>query len=130
MNKILISSILILAFTACIPDQVKEQMADGMKKAQTMMADQEFKRAIAAVELHKLRYGSYPESLRNLKFLSPFDSAMFNTVSYVKLDSGYELNLVESFKTMASEEDQTQEINLTYPEEFWQGLGCVKSNVK
>jgi hypothetical protein len=115
--------------SSCIPDRVKEKVNESMANAQGMLADQEFKKAIAHIELHKLRNGSYPESLKDLQFLNVMDSSMFSYVEYTRLDSAYELNIkmqVVSF----SDEKNGKEVQLKYPPEFWKGLGCVRSNVK
>ncbi|AYB35680.1 hypothetical protein D4L85_24185 [Chryseolinea soli] len=99
-----------------------------MMVAQKMLADQELKKAIAYIELHKLRNGSYPNALSDLKFLSAMDSSLFNSIEYTRLDSVYELNLNTEFSSFGGE--GTKEVPLKYPPEFWKGLGCAKSNVK
>jgi hypothetical protein len=115
--------------SACIPDDVKEKMVEGMSSAQLMMADWEFKKALANIELHKLRNGSYPASLSELQFLSAMDSSMLKNVEYTRLDSVYELNLKMEFASLDTKEKK-KPIILQYPAEFWKGLGCVKSNAK
>ena len=105
-------------------DQLDKQMNEGVK----IFADQDFKRAIGQIELHKLRYGNYPNSLSELKFLSVMDSSMLSQVEYQRLDTVYELNLTSSFPKINN--DGMHEVDLKYPEEFWQGLGCVKSNLR
>lgn len=120
--------ILILLMTACLPDNVKEKMNEGLSTAQQMLADWEFKKAIAQIELHKLRNGTYPNSLSELKFLSPMDSSMVNNVDYTRLDSVYELNLKMEYFSLDGKDNK--QIDLKYPDEFWHGLGCIRSNVK
>ena len=119
---------LICFVSACIPDNIKEKMNDGMHDAQLVMADWEFKKAIAQIELHKLRNGHYPDSLSELRFLSQIDSSMIGNVEYKRLDSVYELNLRMKFASFDGNESRV--IDLNYPPEFWTGLGCVKSNLK
>ncbi|MBO9703479.1 MAG: hypothetical protein J7604_24945 [Sporocytophaga sp.] len=119
---------LICLVTACIPDNVKKEMSEGLSDAQQMVADMEFKKAIAQIELHRLRYGHYPDSLSELKFLSSMDSSMISNVDYTRLDSVYELNL--KMESVSLDSKETTPIKLKYPAEFWAGLGCVKSNVK
>ena len=93
-----------------------------MGDMQRMMADQQFKNTIAQIELHKLRYGTYPASLGDIKFVPAMDSLYkFHDLEYNLLDSGYELNL--NIKNGAN-------VELRFPDEYWKGLGCVKSNVK
>lgn len=114
--------------SACIPDSVKDRIDDGVSKAGLMMADMQFKNAIANIELHRLRNGSYPNSLSDLKFLTAMDSSMDHSVEYTRLDTVYELNLKMTFQSLQS--NDTKKIDLHYPPAFWKGLGCVKSNVK
>ena len=127
MKKTLILTV-ICFMSACIPNNFKDQMNEGMLDAQKIMADWAFQNAIAQIELHKLRNGHYPASLSELKFLSRMDSSMSNNVDYTRLDSVYELNLKMKYFSVAGKEGNT--IELKYPPEFWVGLGCVKSNLK
>ena len=113
---------------SCIPENIKDQMHENLEMAQTMFADQEFKKAIAYIELHKLRNGVYPRSLNDLQFLSAFDSTSLKSVIYQRLDSGYELNI--NFKSVSFAGNSETPVTLKYPPEFWKGLGCVRSNAK
>jgi hypothetical protein len=97
-----------------------------MAQAQNMLIDQEFKKAIAHIELHKLRSGTYPLSLSELQFLSALDSSMLRYVEYTRLDSVYELNITMEFPVLG-DGDSTKKVQLKYPPEFWKGLGCMKS---
>ncbi len=129
MKNILLLLILIPLLSACVPDSVKEKVNEQLSQASTLLADQEFKKAIAHIELHKLRNGSYPQSLSDLQFLSAMDSSMFKFLQYTQLDSGYELNINMNLTFFGSDTTKN-EVQLQYPPEFWKGLGCVKSNVK
>jgi hypothetical protein len=126
--KYILTASFILLMTACIPDNIKEKINHEMGNAQVMMADWEFKKAISNIELHKLRNGHYPSSLSELKFVSPMDSSIFANVEYTRLDSVYELNLKMKFVSLDGKE--TGAIKLNYPTDFWQGLGCIRSNTK
>jgi len=128
MKKIIPLILIISLTTACIPDNVREKINQGMQKSQQILADQEFKKAIANIELHKLRNGEYPESLSDLQFLSAMDSSIFSMVEYHKLDAGYELNTKMQFPNLDGK--NAHEVKLHYPPEFWKGLGCVRSNAK
>ena len=128
MRIFLLALIVTALLPSCIPDSLQEKMNEGMALGQNMLADQEFKKAIAQIELHKLRNGSYPASLSDLQFLSAMDSSMFQFIEYARLDSVYELNIKMDFPVIGTKE--TKGVDLTYPAEFWKGLGCVKSNVK
>lgn len=82
-------------------------------------SDHLFKTAIALIELHRVRFGSYPDSLDDLEFLATGDLAAVMNVSYQRVRDGYELDLL----TIERPAD------LRYPARFWQGLGIRRSNV-
>ena len=127
LSKVYALVALIILCTGCFTDDVKKKMDSAIKQSQDMMADQQFKAALYNIEMHKLRFGSYPDSLRQLKFLS-MDSLSIMGMDYRKLDTGYALNFTGKYASISGETDVT--INLNYPDEFWQGLGCVESNMK
>jgi hypothetical protein len=110
----------ILCFCQC---GMKEKMEEVGQLAGKQFGDQHFKTAISLIELHKIRFGHYPESLDSLKYLSEWDLAIKLFVKYEPVDSGYSLDLVEGIigKKPAA---------LRYPDEFWKGLGLRKSNLK
>jgi hypothetical protein len=91
------------------------------KQADAKFGDQHFKTAISLVELHKVRTGTYPETLDDLKFTGDWDQLALASVEYKKLDSGYELNVTRGWVAQP---------NLVYPAEFWDGLGLQRSNHK
>jgi len=107
--------VIILMMISCMSDGFKE-------RANQKFGDQHFKTAISLIELHKIREGEYPETLKNLKHTGDWDEIIFSSVEYEKLDEGYELNLVNGWVGKPE--------NLSYPEDFWEGLGLVKSNMK
>ncbi len=114
--KLLFFSILIMFITQqCGFDNMKEE-------ANQKFGDQHFKTAIALIELHKIREGSYPETLKDLKYIGDWDQIVFGSVSYTKLETGYELNLINGWIGKPNK--------LVYPDEFWKGLGLQKSNLK
>lgn len=91
------------------------------EQADAKFGDQGFKTAIALIELHKVRFGEYPEQLRDLQFTGDWDPIALRSVEYRRTGSGYELNLTKGWVSMPSA--------LAYPPSFWQGLGLVKSNL-
>jgi hypothetical protein len=129
MRKLITSFMLaFLLLNSCVTDNMKSQMDEQMSEGVKILLDQEFKKAIGYVELHKLRYGTYPNSLKELKFLSVMDSSMLSQVQYHQLGDAYELNLISTFPKMNGEVDYRADLH--YPKEFWKGLGCAKSNLK
>lgn len=91
------------------------------KEADNQFGDQHFKTAITLIELHKVRYGDYPQSLADLKYTGDWDQLALQSVSYQKAEKGYVLNLERGWVGKA---------DLEYPSDFWQNLGIVESNVK
>jgi hypothetical protein len=104
-------AVLIIALGGC----------DFQKQADAKFGDQHFKTAISLVELHKLRTGTYPQKLGELKFTGDWDQIALNSVEYKLLSTGYELNVTRGW---------VGQPELAYPKEFWQGLGLVKSNMR
>ena len=98
-----------------MPNVLKEQ-------ANQKFGDQHFKTAISLIELHKIREGEYPSTLDSLKYIGEWDNIIFSSVQYKRLDTKYELNLTNGWIGIPEE--------LKYPDDFWNGLGLVKSNLK
>lgn len=94
---------------------------DFKKEADAKFGDQHFKTAISLIELHKVRNGSYPATLGELQFTGEWDQIALSSVEYKKLESGYELNITRGWLSKPT---------ITYPKEFWQGLGLQKSNLR
>ena len=120
---------IILAFglVSCIPENAKREFEQQWAEVQKMTADREFKTGIAFIELHKVRYGSYPESEKDLTFTNPMDTSIWRSLTYKKLENGYELDLQKNSVSMSGE---LSPLLLKYPADFWKGLGCVRSNTR
>jgi hypothetical protein len=111
--KKLVSISLLLMITGC---------GKFTEMADRQFGDQHFKSSIALIELHKTRYGEYPDSLDDLKFIGDWDGIFLSRVEYKKLPNGYKLDLVSGWIGMPE--------GLTYPADFWKGLGLKISNLK
>ena len=107
--------LIFLSSTSCGIEKFQEE-------ANQQFGDQHFKTAISLIELHNTRTGDYPSKLTDLKYLGDWDMIIFNSVKYKKLEEGYQLDLTNGW--MGRPE------NLTYPNEFWEGLGLKESNLK
>lgn len=94
---------------------------DLQKQADAKFGDQHFKTAISLIELHKVRTGAYPLKLDEIPFTGEWDAIALRSVEYKLLATGYELNITQGW---------VGKPELTYPKEFWQGLGLVTSNVR
>ena len=78
--------------------------------------DQHLKTAVALVELHKVRYGRYPDSLSDLRFTGAWDGIATSSVAY----------FVDDARTHYCIEVQRGWVGkpkLEMPPEFWQGTG-------
>lgn len=106
--KKLSSIVIVLLFTGCF--DFPSEMMDNK------FGDQHFKTAVSLIELHKVRYGEYPESLEKLKFTGDWDAIIYHSVEYTKEKDGYHLIVTQGFQNKP---------NLSYPDEFYQGLGMI-----
>ena len=93
------------------------EISPPLKKA---MLDERFKTAIALIELHRIRFGNYPDALGDLQFLGWGDHGLEDSVRYEKLQEGYALDIL----TASAEKPA-----LSYPGDFWRGLGIRRTNV-
>jgi hypothetical protein len=82
---------------------------------------QNFVSAVSLIELHKIRNGAYPESLKDLKYLGDWDAIWLSAVRYEKVAGGYNLFVERGWVGKPS---------LEFPNGFKQGLGLKDSNVK
>lgn len=98
-----------------------EDEVGGRRHEDPDAVDQRFKTAIALVELHHLRFGSYPDSFDDLEFLGAQDRhTLLRGLRYEKLPDGYALDIVSG---------EGQKPKLRYPPDFWRGLGIRRTNV-
>ncbi len=112
MYKAIAGIILILSLSGCdfeIPG------------ADEKFGTQNFVSAISIIELHKLRNGEYPDSLKELEFLGDWDGIWLSAVRYEKNGNGYNLYL---------ERGWAGKPNLDFSVKFKTGLGIKETNVK
>ena len=99
----------------------------GVKLLDNQFADQHLKTTIALLELHKVRYGKYPDSLRELKFTGQWDQIALQSVRYytnadrtayyVEVETGW-IPFLRIPHIAAL---------LGMPDEFWRGTGYTTS---
>ena len=96
-------------------------MASGFTRPlDNKFGDQHLKTTVALLELHKARYGRYPQSLRELKFSGEWDQIALMNVSYYAAPDGSKY-CVEVARGWVGKPA------LEYPPEFWQGTGYSAS---
>jgi hypothetical protein len=88
--------------------------------ADEKFGDQNFKSAVALIELHKTRTGQYPLSLDEIEFLGDWDGIWLQAVDYERFEDGYKLYVVRGW---------VGEPSIELPAGFKTGLGLVDSNV-
>ncbi len=82
-----------------------------------MFGDQHLKTSVALIELHKVRYGKYPEKLSDIKHTGQWDMMHLHSVYYISskdLQSYY----IEVTRGWAGKPE-----DLALPDDFWQGTG-------
>ncbi len=92
-------------------------IASGITKGpDNMFGDQNLKTAIALIELNKVRYGKYPDTLRDLKFTGQWDQLALNSIAYYP-------NADRTRYYIEVERGWVGKPSLQMPDEFWQGTG-------
>lgn len=81
-----------------------------------MFGDQHLKTAVALIELHKVRYGKYPDSLSDLRFTGQWDQIALQSVRYYP-------NADRSAYYIEVERGWIGKPTLEMPTEFWKGTG-------
>lgn len=82
--------------------------------------DQHLKTAVALIELHKVRFGKYPDSLRDLKFTGDWDQIALMSVRYYPSPNrdAYYIEVERGWMGKPT---------FTMPPEFWKGTGYSPS---
>jgi len=96
---------------------IRSIIASGITQGpDNMFGDQHLKIAVALIELHKVRFGQYPESLSDLKFAGQWDQIALQSVRYFpNADrTKYYIEVVRGWMGKP---------HLKMPEGFWLGTG-------
>ena len=92
-------------------------IASGITSAvDNKFGDQHLKTAVALIELHKLRFGRYPDSLRDLKFTGEWDHIALMSV-------GYYPNPNRDAYYIEVQRGWIGKPTFTMSSEFWKGTG-------
>ena len=96
-------------------------IASGITKGpDNMFGDQHLKTAVALIELHKVRFGKYPEYLKELKFTGQWDQLALSVVAYYP-------NADRTKYYVEVQRGWIGKPSLQMPEEFWRGTGYSES---
>ena len=82
--------------------------------------DQHLKTAVSLIELHRVRFGSYPRTLSELKYLGDWDKIHTNSVRYIS-------NKDQDKYCVEVERGWVAKPELNMPHEFWKGTGYDSS---
>ena len=85
-----------------------------------MFGDQNLKTAVALIELHKVRFGKYPDSMSDLKFTGQWDQMAITSVSYYP-------NKDRTAYYVEVERGWVGKPTFQMPAEFWHGTGYDSS---
>ncbi len=88
----------------------------GRKKLDNEFGDQHLKTAVALIELHKVRYGKYPDSLSDLKFTGQWDQIALQRIRYYP-------NADRTAYYIEVETGWIGKPDLKMPDDFWRGTG-------
>jgi len=104
---------------------IRSIVASGITRGpDNIFGDQHLKTSVALIELHKVRYGKYPDKLRDLKFTGQWDQLALQSVDYHP-------NADRTRYYIEVRRGWVGKPSLQMPDEFWQGTGysaSLKSN--
>lgn len=96
---------------------VRSVVESGITKGpDNLFGDQHLKTAVALIELHKVRYGKYPNSLSDLKFTGQWDQIAIQSVRYYP-------NVDRTAYFVEVERGWVGKPTMEMPDEFWKGTG-------
>jgi hypothetical protein len=107
----------VLVGAVCIGALVYYVSTSGITRPfDNKFGDQHLKTAIALLELHRVRYGRYPQSLSELRFAGEWDQIALSAVRYYPAPDGtkYYVEVTRGWIGKPT---------LEYPPEFWHGTG-------
>lgn len=90
--------------------------ADPTEPMDRMFGDQHLKTSVALIELHKLRYGEYPETLEHLNYTGEWDTIALQSVEYTP-------NADRTAYYVEVERGWARKPELEMPPGFWRGTG-------
>jgi hypothetical protein len=90
--------------------------ADPTEPLDQKFGDQHLKTAVALIELHKVRYGEYPETLDDLRYTGEWDTIALQSVEYTP-------NAEHTAYFVEVERGWAMKPELDLPPGFWHGTG-------
>jgi hypothetical protein len=115
-HKIILISVFLLVVVSIGFSALQIYKLGLWKGMDAQFGDQHLKTTVALVELHKVRYGRYPETLSDLKFLGGWDPIATRSVWYKTNETGTRY-CVEVQRGWVGKP------TIVMPAEFWQGTG-------
>lgn len=119
-----------IALAGCFPDLNDPKIQHALHDMRSQLVREQVDRAVAHIELYKLRHGEYPDSLQGLDTLNGFNPTGLAALHYARMDSGYTLDLREgTHDDLARSDKHPDSLVIIFPAAYWQGLGCRRSNL-
>ncbi len=113
---IFVSIVCVLALTSAAWTAVALFRTHFWRGPDAQFGDQHLKTAVALIELHRIRFGKYPERLSDLQFTGDWDQIALNSVSY-------HANAAGTRYCVQVERGWVAKPKLNMPPEFWLGTG-------
>lgn len=129
-HYLILTTFIVMLINSCINEDAlinNPAMKKELNKIAKELTISDFNYKLSLIELHKKRFGEYPDSLKGLKFLGYWDN--FNRFIYSKRGNSYELNVILDSINIKLKSSLTIE-DIRCNEEFWKGLDSVKSNLR
>jgi hypothetical protein len=113
----LLIGVLIMTLVAGAIVGFRSIIASGITSSiDNKFGDQHLKTAVALIELHKVRFGKYPDSMRDLEFAGDWDQIALMNVRYYP-NTNHDAYYIEV------ERGWIGKPTFTMPPEFWKGTG-------
>jgi hypothetical protein len=129
-HYLVLSIPIIMLFNSCnFEDNLNNNptIKEALNKNAKELTISDFNYKISLIEIQKKRFGEYPDSLKEIKFLGYWDN--FNRYKYSKIGNSYELNVILDSINYGLKSSLTIE-DIRCNKEFWKGLDSVKSNLR
>ena len=117
---VIIVLIVVAAFGALLAARAVISASGITRVPDNLFGDQHLKTTVALIELHKVRFGKYPDSLSDLKFTGQWDQIALQSVRYYP-------NADRTAYYIDVENGWIGKPDLKMPVEFWRGTGYTMS---
>ena len=125
---LLVLAVIVLVVVFAVHSCIRSTLKSGfISRQEEMFGKQHLATAVALIELHKVRYGQYPQTLKDLKFTREWDTIALNSVTYYP-NADRSAYFIEFKGYWPDDQAQPEALSgfrpeIEMPAEFWQGTG-------